>query len=244
MMSDSKKQVLLLLTVVIILFTIDPVYAGPGGAIAKGLFKSFWGKLLLVVLTIIFLPLIIYVRLVEYRKALKIKKILAKISIAHRGFTWMQLDKEFRTIIRNVYNAWSNENLGEAKNYMNHWYWQNQQLLYLEQWKRDNVKNISRLKVISKIRPLYLELTDEPNLEGSRIAIAIDVDAEDYLVERDSNKVVEGKKGYQNLEYVWFLEYTEGKWLLDQIEEGGLSLQVAKMPNVIPKKIDSLLTKA
>jgi hypothetical protein len=33
------------------------------------------------------------------------------------------------------------------------------------------------------------------------------------------------------------LEYTEGKWLLDAIEEGGLSLEIAKMPNVIPDTV-------
>ena len=38
----------------------------------------------------------------------------------------------------------------------------------------------------------------------------------------------------KQLKYVRFLEYTEGKWLLDAIEEGGLSLEIAKMPNVIP----------
>lgn len=243
-MNTQKKQWLFILTVAIILFTIDPIYAGPGGAIAKGLFKTFWGKLLLIVLTIILLSLIIYIRLLEYRKARKIKSILAKLGKTHKEFSWLNLDKEFKNIIRRVYNAWSNEDLAEAKSYMNHWYWQNQQQVFLDQWKRDNLQNISKLKAISKITPLYLELTDEPNFEGSRIGIAIDVDAEDYLVERDTNKVVEGKKGYQNLEYIWFLEYTEGKWLLDQIDEGALSLQIAKIPNVIPDKIEALLAKA
>lgn len=243
-MNTQKKQWLFILTVAIILFTIDPIYAGPGGAIAKGLFKTFWGKLLLIVLTIILLSLIIYIRLLEYRKARKIKSILAKLGKTHKEFSWLNLDKEFKNIIRRVYNAWSNEDLAEAKSYMNHWYWQNQQQVFLDQWKRDNLQNISKLKAISKITPLYLELTDEPNFEGSRIGIAIDVDAEDYLVERDTNKVVEGKKGYQNLEYIWLLEYTEGKWLLDQIDEGALSLQIAKIPNVIPDKIEALLAKA
>ncbi|WP_439554035.1 hypothetical protein [Flavobacterium macrobrachii] len=41
----------------------------------------------------------------------------------------------------------------------------------------------------------------------------------------------------KQLKYVWFLEYTEGKWLLDAIEEGGLSLEIAKMPNVIPDTV-------
>lgn len=236
-MNWTKKEWLFFITVIIILFTIDPVYAGPGGTVAKAFFKTWWGKLILGLLTIIFLPLIIYIRLIEYRKARKIKKILTQLSVKHKNFHWLQLQKEFKNIIQRVYNAWSNENMSEVKEYVNHWYWQNQQSVFLDQWKRENLKNVSHLREIEKIRPLYLELTDEPNLEGSRIAIAIDVVAEDYLIDRDTNKVVQGKSGYELLEYVWFLEYTEGKWLLDAIEEGGLSLEIAKMPNVIPDTV-------
>ncbi len=233
-MNWTKKEWLFFITIIIILFTIDPVYAGPGGTVAKAFFKTWWGKLILGLLTIIFLPLIIYIRLIEYRKARKIKKILTQLSVKHKNFHWLQLQKEFKNIIQRVYNAWSNENMSEVKEYVNHWYWQNQQSVFLDQWKRENLKNVSHLREIEKIRPLYLELTDEPNLEGSRIAIAIDVVAEDYLIDRDTNKVIQGKSGYESLEYVWFLEYTEGKWLLDAIEEGGVSLEIAKMPNVIP----------
>lgn len=236
-MNWTKKEWLFFITVIIILFTIDPVYAGPGGTVAKAFFKTWWGKLILGLLTIIFLPLIIYIRLIEYRKARKIKKILTQLSVKHKNFHWLQLQKEFKNIIQRVYNAWSNEDMSEVKEYVNHWYWQNQQSVFLDQWKRENLKNVSHLREIEKIRPLYLELTDEPNLEGSRIAIAIDVVAEDYLIDRDTNKVVQGKSGYESLEYVWFLEYTEGKWLLDAIEEGGVSLEIAKMPNVIPDTV-------
>ena len=236
-MNWSKKEWLFFITVIIILFTIDPVYAGPGGTVAKAFFKTWWGKLILGLLTIIFLPLIIYIRLIEYRKARKIKKILTQLSLKHKNFHWLQLQKEFMNIIQRVYNAWSNENMSEVKEYVNHWYWQNQQSVFLDQWKKENLKNVSNLREIEKIRPLYLELTEEPNLEGSRIAIAIDVVAEDYLKDRDTNKVIQGKAGYESLEYVWFLEYTEGKWLLDAIEEGGLSLEIAKMPNVIPDTV-------
>ncbi|MEO5776670.1 MAG: hypothetical protein ABIQ27_07175 [Flavobacterium sp.] len=233
-MNLSKKQWLLLLTVVIILFTIDPIYAGPGGTVAKVFFRTWWGKIILIVLTIILLPLIIYIKLIEYRKAVKIKKILAQLSVQHKELGWLHLHKEFSNIIRRVYNAWTNEDLSEVKNYMNHWYWQNQQMVFLDQWKRENVKNVSNLKEITKIKPIYLELTDEPNFEGSRIAIIINLVAEDYLMDRDTKAIVKGKSGYDDLEFVWFLEYTEGKWLLDDIQEGSLSLGIAKTPNVVP----------
>lgn len=230
----TKKQLLLTVLLIVFLFWVDPMYAGPGGYIAKGLFKTFWGKILLSALVIILLPLLVYIRLVEYRKARKIKKILNKIALKNREFSWMQLEKEYSNIIRRVYNAWTNEDMGEVKQYVNSWYWQNQQLVFLEQWKRENLKNVSRLKVIEKLKPLYLELTDNDSWEGTRIAVLVQVDAEDYLMERDTQKVVQGNKGYQNLEYIWMFEYTDGKWLLDDIQEGNLSLQFAKLEDVVP----------
>ena len=232
----TKKQFILTVFVIVFLFWVDPMYAGPGGYIAKGLFKTFWGKILLSALAIILLPLLVYIRLVEYRKARKIKKILNKIALTNRAFSWMQLEKEYSNIIRRVYNAWTNEDMGEVKQYVNNWYWQNQQLVFLEQWKRENLKNVSRLKVIEKLKPLYLELTTNDNWEGTRIAVLVQVDAEDYLMDRDTQKVVQGNKGYQNLEYIWMFQYTDGKWLLDDIQEGNLSLQFAKLEDVVPER--------
>ena len=233
----TKRQFILTVFIIVFLFWVDPMYAGPGGYIAKGLFKTFWGKILLSALVVILLPLLVYIRLVEYRKARKIKKILNKIALKNREFSWMQLEKEYSNIIRRVYNAWSNEDMGEVKQYVNSWYWQNQQLVFLEQWKRENLKNVSRLKVIEKLKPLYLELTSLDNYEGTRLAVLVAVDAEDYLMDRETQKVVQGNKGYQNLEYIWMFEYTDGKWLLDDIQEGNLSLQFAKLEDVVPEGI-------
>ena len=83
----------------------------------------------------------------------------------------------------------------------------------------------------SESSPMYMELTED--LEGSRIAVAIDVEAEDYLKDLQTGKIVQGKSGVQDLDYIWFFEYTEGKWLLDEIQEGSFSLGLAKLPNVV-----------
>ncbi|MES2811099.1 MAG: hypothetical protein V4670_01385 [Bacteroidota bacterium] len=222
-----------------LLFMVDPLYAGPGGAVAKGLFKTFWGKILISVIAIILLPVILYIYFVEYINVRKNKRILQKIGLKHKNFSWLELNKEFSNIIRRVYIAWENEDMSEVNQYVNHWYWQNQQKVFLDYWKKNNLKNISKLKVLDKINPLYIELTNDDNLNGSKIAVLIKVDAEDYLVEIGTNKIVEGVKGYQNLEYIWIFEYTNGKWLLGDIQESTLSLGFAKMQNVIPVNLQS-----
>lgn len=231
MMKHLKQSWFWIILITLLLFWVDPVFAGPGGAIAKGLFKTWWGKMLLIILTIVLLPLIFYIRIVEYRKVKKNKKILGQLSQKHPDFAWVKLQKTFTNIVRQVYNAWSNEDLKEVQNLVNHWYWQNQQQVFLNQWKRENLKNVSSLKYIASIRPIYMELTED--LENSRIAVILKVEAEDYLKNIETGKIVQGKAGVQDLEYLWFFEYSEGRWLLDEIQEEGLSLSWAKEPNVV-----------
>ena len=101
--------------VIVLLFSIEPAYAGPGGAIAKGLFKSFWGKILLGALVVILFPLILYVYFTEKIAIAKNKKILQKLSVSNKNFNWLQLEKEFMHIVRRVYVAWENENMSEVK---------------------------------------------------------------------------------------------------------------------------------
>src|SRR5690606_4820709 len=110
-----------------------PIFAGPGGYIAKGLFKTFWGKLLLFAIVIILLPLIFYIKIVEFLKVRKNKKILQNISVTNKEFNWLVLEKEFSNIIRRVYIAWAKEDMSEVKEYVNNWYWRNQQIVFIEQ---------------------------------------------------------------------------------------------------------------
>ncbi|MHA7059689.1 Tim44 domain-containing protein [Aquimarina sp. M1] len=233
----KKSHVILLLVLIgFMCFIIDPVYAGPGGMIAKGLFKTWWGKVLMLVLVLVLLPIIIYIKSVEYLKERKTKKQLTQISLKNRDFSWVHLEKIFSNIITRVYTAWANENMAEVKEYVNHWYWQNQQAIHLDQWKSNNLKNICNLQKINNIRPLYVELTNTNDYEGSKVAISFSGDIEDYLINKETQKVVKGKRGYQSETHIWIMEYSQGKWLLDDIRDGSLSLAFAKMENVIPKQ--------
>jgi len=245
-MKQHHKQMLVVTLVVLLLLYVDPIYAGPGGTVAKAIFKTWWGKLILFLLAIIFMPLIVYSYTIEFFAVRKTKKQLLEISRINKDFSWLNLDKNVSNIFTRVYNAWSNEDMKEASEYVNHWYWQNQQLVHLDRWKKENLKNICRLESIRKIKPLYIEISDEDNLEGSKVAMSITANIEDYLIDRDTKKVVEGKAGFDNEEKIWIMEYVDGKWLLDDIREGNLSLAFAKTKNIIPEFIanKSTLKKA
>ncbi len=238
-----KRQHFLIfaLLVVMVLLVVDPVYAGPGGAIAKAITKTFWGKLLMLILVIIFAPLIIYVLIRERIGVFYTKRTLSKIAAVDRRFNWLDLEKDIRNAYSRVHISWDKEDMSAVQEYVSSWYWQNQQLVYLDEWKSRNLHNVCHLKTIGRIKPLYIELSEYDQFEGTRIAFSIFGEIEDYLIDNESRQIVEGSRGYQEVEKVWIFELTDGKWLLDDIRDGSLSLAFAKMKNSIPENLPTLL---
>ncbi len=231
-----KSNYILLIALLLIVFTIpDFALAGPGGFIAKGIFKTWYGKLLAILLFIILFPLIIYIRWRESIEVKKNKRILNKLSIKNKDFDYLKLDKFVRNIFIRVHHAWMHEKMDEVSNYVTNWYWQNQQMVYLEEWERNGLKNICKVKSIGNIKPLFINIPSDSSLEGAQIAYSITANMEDYLVERSTGKVVQGRKGYADEERIWIFEYENGEWKLDDIREGGLSLAFAKMKNIVPQ---------
>jgi hypothetical protein len=234
---QRKYIIAFTLIVVALLLMVEPAYAGPGGFISKGLFKTMWGKVLLTALSIILLPLILYVFLRQYFAVKKNTKTLEKLSQINKNFMWSFLEKTVLNVYGRVHIAWHREDMEEVSSFVSDWYWQNQQLVILDEWKRNNLKNMCHLQSVESIKPLHLEITENENLEGSRIAFLICANVEDYLINRETGKVVFGRKGYQEEEKIWILELTNGKWLLDDIREGNMSLVFAKMANIIPENL-------
>lgn len=229
--------IILVLVITLVLFDIDPMFAGPGGTVVKAIFKTWWGKVLMSIIGIILLPLIIYVYFREFLSIKKCKKELLVLGKKNRDFSWLNLDKNVRNIFSRVYIAWNNQDLKEASSYISHWYWQNQQLVYLDEWKKENLVNVCKVDGIKSVKPLYLEITNDANLEGSRIAFLITANIMDYLKNKDTNKIVQGSSKFDDEEKIWVMEYTDGNWVLDDIQDGQLSLAFAKTKNVIPTNL-------
>lgn len=231
-----KPNTILILVLLLFAITVpDYALAGPGGYIAKGLFKTWYGKIFLVLISIILLPLIVYIRSREYLGIRKNKKQLTQLGMKNNDFNWLNLQKNVTNIYERVHVAWEKENMEEASKYVSDWYWQNQQLVFLDEWKRNGLKNVCKIWEIKSVKPLYLEISHDDQLEGSKIAFLIDAHMEDYLMERATGKIVQGKKGYADEERIWVMEYTNGEWKLDDIQEGSLSLAFIKTKNVIPE---------
>ncbi|HDN26136.1 MAG TPA: Tim44 domain-containing protein [Thioploca sp.] len=223
----------------IVVTVMEPAFAGPGGKIASAMFQTFWGKVLLVFLTILFLPLILYTLLREYLAHRRTLKDLRKLTKVNKQFDWLTVRDRITDCFYRVHAAWHKEDMAEASEWMTDWYWKNQQLVYLDQWAKDGLINHCRVKNITDIKPLFLAYRgNEQNAEGSIIVVSITANMEDYLAKRDTGKVVEGKKGYQEVETVWTFVLEKDQWIVANIEEDSLSLTYAQLANELPAYTD------
>lgn len=212
----------------------SPAFAGPGGEIASAVLKNPVGRVIVILLTILLAPWILYIIIKERiaeRKTLNDLKVLA----AHHGeFDWLTLKERVIEAFHRVHSAWRKEDMEGASEWMTDWYWRNQQMVYLDQWEQDGLINHCRVNSIRSVRPLFLRYSNKADsLDGSRVVVSITANMEDFLEERATGKIVKGAKGYADHETVWTFILQGGKWVVGNIESSGMSLAYAKLENEI-----------
>lgn len=214
----------------IALLSIEPAMAMPGGKIASAIFDTPFGKMLWFVLFVILLPFTLYVQVVEKLSERRSKKDLLYMTQYSALFEWVRIREHVKKCFYSVHSGWSDENLEKASNFMTDWYWQNQQLVYLERWKKEGLVNICNVKKISNIRPLvFMHRNDEVEHAGSILAISITARMQDYLKNKTTGKIVEGSKRYKEVETIWTFKLIDNEWKVSDIEEGSMSLTYARL---------------
>lgn len=201
------------------------------------MFDSPLGKVVGVILAIIFFPFIAYAQIREFFGVRKTKKDLRNLALVNKNFEWFNLKNRVTEVFGRVHSAWRKEDMGQASEWMTHWYWQNQQIVYLDKWEEQGLVNNCDVRKVIKMKPLHVVCSNQENFEESRIVMSIEANMEDYLAERESGRVVEGKKGYKDVETIWTFILEDGKWKAENIEEGRLSLSYAKLKNSVPKVV-------
>ena len=236
-MKHQRTLLLVGLTLLFVCLFALEAWAGPGGKIAKAVFTTFWGKLLLFLLVIIFLPFILYARLRQYLKVRRTTETLRQLASRDRNFDWMSLRNRVTDIFTRTHRAWGKEDMGEVATFSTSLYWQNQQLVHLDRWKEQGLVNKSELRKINNLTPLFVRHSGLPQAEDSLLVVGIDANQEDYLMQRDTGLIVEGKKGFQDVETLWTFRLHKGEWLLDNIEQVDFWLSYVRMPNEVPANV-------
>lgn len=227
--------------------SVEPAFAGPGGKIASAAFETFWGRVFVGVLTIIFLPLITYVLLREKLSERRARKDMRFMAAYSSKFDWLKIQERAKDCFYRVHSGWEDEDLSGVANWMTAWYWQNQQLAHLDRWKKEGLINICDVKKITNIKPLlFVHRNTGREHEDSMVVISMEANMTDYLQDRNTGKVVEGSKRYKEVETIWSLTMEDGVWKVSDIEEGSMSLAYAKltkeMPNIESTVISELRT--
>ena len=221
--------------VVIAVFSVEPALAGPGGKIAKAVYESFWGKIGLVLLAIIFLPFIISIIIKEKLAERRTRKDLRFMAGHSSKFEWLKVQERAKDCFFRVHSAWDKGDLSGVSYWMTDWYWQNQQLVHLEKWKVEGLVNVCDIKKITHIKPLlFVHRNQGTAHEDSMIVISIGAKVQDYSKNIQTGKIVEGSKKYKEVETFWSFTMDNGNWKVSDIEEDGMSLACAKLIKELP----------
>jgi hypothetical protein len=235
MKMNNRTVALIVLTVVALLIIMEPAFAGPGGKIARAAFETFWGRVILGILVIIFLPTIIYVLIREKLSERRARKDLRFMAAHSSKFEWLKIQERAKDCFYRVHSGWEDEDLSGVTGWMTDWYWQNQQMVHLDRWKKAGLQNICKVKKITGIKPLlFIHRNQGSAHEDSMVVISIKANMQDYLQERSTGKVVEGSKRYKEVETIWSFTMQDGQWKVSDIEEGSMSLAYAKLVKDLP----------
>lgn len=233
---NKNAYMIIGLMVIATFVCIEPAYAGPGGKIASAAFETFWGRVVMAILTVLFLPLIFYVYFVEMFAERRARKDLRFMAGYSPQFDWLKIQERAKDCFYRVHSGWDKEDLSGVTNWMTSWYWQNQQMMHLERWKKEGLVNICNVKKITKIKPLlFVHRNTAEEHEDSMVVIVIEATMQDYLQDRNTGKVVEGSKRYKDVETVWSFTMENGEWKVSDIEEDSMSISYAKMTKELPK---------
>jgi len=223
-----------LLVALVTLAVLSPVYvmAGPGGQIAKAAFNTTIGRVIMIALVIILLPVIIYFWAREFVGVRKTRKDLAKLAEEHPEFDWNAIQPRVKRMVEDLHSYWTVQDIERCGDFTTYDFMMTQKAI-LERWANEGKRNVTELKRINKIKPVYVRVEDGESM--SVLAVSVSMNLRDYLVHATTGSVVKGsdKKVISGHTAIYMLVLADEEWLLHGIEDGATSLGFAKEQNQV-----------
>src|ERR1700757_4115631 len=109
-----KPKSLVLCVAAVVMLAALPAYAGPGGAVARVMFETPMGRVLGVILVILFLPLIIYVWIKQKLAERRARRDLAFMAQRSPLFDWFAINDRALDCFTRIHAAWGREDVSEV----------------------------------------------------------------------------------------------------------------------------------
>jgi hypothetical protein len=152
------------------------------------------------------------------------------------NFEWLRAKARILDCFYWIHSAWKDEDVSKACEYMTDWYWQNRQLVHLDRWHREGLRNVCAVKKIQAICPLlFIHRNDDNAHEGSLLVVSISANMQDYLVCRETDKLVEGERKFKDHETIWTFNLVEGQWRVSNIEAAGCVFDYIIQAKTVPR---------
>jgi Tim44-like domain len=240
----NKKRLLgiCLIFLIVAFIFIQPAYAGPGGQVAKAMAQTFWGKMVLGLLSMVLLPIGIYLFIKQQLAQQRAYRDLQYMAQYDPNFEWQQAKERIIDCFYRVHRAWRTEDISEVSEVLTDWYWQNQQLVRLDKWHKQGVYNVCDVKKIRTIRPLlFVHRNADIGHGGSLLVVSITANMKNYLARRGTDIVVAGDKRYKDHETIWSFALVDGQWRVSNIEEARCEFEYVFQIKNLPKIESTIL---
>ena len=222
--------ILLVLAAFLFLGAGDAI-AGPGGEVIEAVFKTKIGRILLIIAAVVFLPLLLYVVIRQKIGERRTMKDLEALAEDYPHFAWGEIEKRVANGAQRLYGSWTSGDISRARDYLTDDYFQSQQEI-LDRWKEEGKRNVCRLEMLKKVRPLLVRT--ETSATYSMVAVLLTMDVVDYMEDVRTGKVLKGRKrANTDHDSIWIMIYDGVSWRLHAIEDGSNSLVMAAEKNEV-----------
>ena len=215
-----KKNILIGLSAgtAAVFLVMKPAVAGVDDFIIGG-FNWLSDQTMYWAITVLMLPMI--GKLIRERFiARKVIKDMQHIARYFPLFDWPEFQETVKDCFLRVHSDWKQADLSHAPEWMTAWCWQNQQLPRLERCKKEGLVNICDIGKIYKVSPLKI-VHENPDGDHAHPMIIVSIEARlmDYLEDKQTGKVVDGKKDYLGIKVIWHFTLENHVWKLSAMQD-------------------------
>ncbi len=237
-MKHKKAQRYLGLTLLFIyLFSLD-VWAGPHLKkmdLSNSALSPYVGYMLVLIVLCILLPVAFFLFFNRQFKSIKTIYLLRRLAKKDQNFHWPALKKHCSDVFGKIHQASGGNNQTAAAAFCTTSFWETEQRNNFERWSAEGMKHRDQVSTIKYLSPVLLRHTGQPGAEDSIVVVNIKAKVEDYFEDAKTGEMLEGRKGFQNIEDFWTFQLIQGKWLLHNIEPSEFKSVYLNLRNEVPK---------